>query len=59
MNYPTIWQELFTATIQNWKALLTGNGHEVIIIDCLKFLVKDERIKLFAFTKMSNHPYFF
>ena len=55
MNYPTIWPQFFTATIQNWKALLKEDGHKDIIINCLKFLVKDGRIKLFAFTIMSNH----
>ena len=55
MNYPTLWSQFYTATIQNWKALLKEDGHKDIIINCLKFLVKDGRIKLFAFTIMSNH----
>ena len=35
--------------------MLKEDGHKDIIIDCLKSLVKDERIKLFAFTIMSDH----
>ena len=32
-----------------------ANGHKDIIIDCLRFLVKDDRKKSFAYTIMSNH----
>ena len=29
MNYPTIWPQFFTATIQNWKVLLKEDGQSL------------------------------
>ena len=55
MDYPTIWPQFFTATIQNWKHLLKDDEYKDIIINCLKFLTADKRIELNAFTIMSNH----
>ena len=55
MEFPTIWPQYFTATIQNWKHLLKDDDYKDIIIDCLKFLTADKRIELNAFTIMSNH----
>jgi len=55
MKYPTIWPQFFTATIQNWKQLLKDDGYKDIIIECLKFLVKEQRIELNAFVVMSSH----
>jgi hypothetical protein len=39
----------FTATILEWKPLLSENKYKNIIIDSLRFLVKDKRIVLYAF----------
>ena len=55
MKYPVIWPQFCTATIQNWKQLLKEDEYKGIIIECLKFLVKEQRIKLNAFVLMSNH----
>lgn len=45
----------FTATILEWRHLLTNDGYKDIMIDSLRFLVKDERIQLNAFVIMNNH----
>lgn len=55
MKYPVIWPQFYTATIQNWKQLLKEDEYKYIIIECLKFLVKEQRIELNAFVIMSNH----
>ncbi len=55
MDYPTIWPQFFTATIQNWKHLLKEDEYKNIIIECLKFLVDNKRVQVNAFTIMSNH----
>ncbi len=54
-SYPTEWPQFFTATILEWKHLLKDNSYKEIIIDSLRFLIKQKRIKLFAFVIMSNH----
>lgn len=53
--YPVEWPQFFTATILEWKHLLQNNAYKEIIIASLRFLVYQERIKLFAFVIMSNH----
>ena len=55
MDYPTIWPQFFTSTIQNWKHLLKDDEYKDIIINCLQFLTREKRITLNAFTIMSNH----
>ena len=55
MKYPVIWPQFYTATIQNWKQLLKEDEYKGILIECLKFLVKEQRIELNAFVLMSNH----
>jgi REP element-mobilizing transposase RayT len=54
-NYPEYWTQFYTATIQNLKHLLQDDKHKEIIIDSLRFLVKEKRIELNAFVIMSNH----
>ena len=39
VNYPIIWPQFFTATIQNWKPLLKDDEYKNIITECLSFLV--------------------
>jgi len=51
----TEWPQYFTATNLEWKKLLQPDKYKDIIIDSLRFLVNDERIKLYAFVIMSNH----
>ena len=55
IKYPTIWPQFFTASIQKWKPLLKDDEYKDIIVECLKFLVKDGHIELNAFVVMSNH----
>lgn len=55
MNYTTIWPQFFTASIYKRKFLLKDDSYKDIIIECLKFLVTNNRIELSAFTIMSNH----
>lgn len=45
----------FTATILNWKPLLTDDAYQDIIISSLRFLVKDNRVVVYAFVLMPNH----
>jgi putative transposase len=54
-TYPIYYPQFFTATILEWKHLLADDTHKDIIINNLKFLVKEKRIILNAFVIMSNH----
>ena len=54
-KYPIHWPQFYTATIHEWKNLLTDNSCKDIIIDSLRFLVTDKRTELNAFVIMSNH----
>ena len=45
----------FTATILEWKKLLKPDKYKSIIIDSLKFLVVNKRVKLYGFVIMPNH----
>ena len=47
--------QFITATVYEWKHLLKPDKYKRVIIDSLKFLVKDGRIKVYAFGIMSNH----
>jgi putative transposase len=51
----TEWPQFFTATNLEWKKLLQPDKYKDIVIDSLRFLVTDGRIKLYAFVIMSNH----
>ncbi|HLG38957.1 MAG TPA: transposase, partial [Chitinophagaceae bacterium] len=51
----TEYPQFFTATIQDWKKLLEPDKYKDIIVNSLRFLVEDKRIKLNAFVIMSNH----
>ncbi len=46
---------LFTATILEWKDLLSDDHMKNIIISSLHLLVTDKRIKLYAFVVMPGH----
>ncbi|MEO7306647.1 MAG: transposase [Ferruginibacter sp.] len=54
-SYPEYWPQYFTATIYEWRHLLSDNSCKNIIIDSLRFLVINKRIELNAFVIMSNH----
>jgi REP element-mobilizing transposase RayT len=55
MKYPTFWPQFYTATILEWKPLLKQDKYKDVIIESLRFLVNEKRIKLYAFVIMSNH----
>jgi REP element-mobilizing transposase RayT len=55
MKYPTFWPQFYTATILEWKPLLKQNKYKDVVIESLRFLVTEKRIKLYAFVIMSNH----
>ena len=45
----------FTATILEWKHLLRPDKYKQVIIDSLRFLVEQKRIKVYGFVIMPNH----
>ncbi|HSB93621.1 MAG TPA: transposase [Flavitalea sp.] len=51
----TEWPQFFTATNLQWKHLLKPDKYKDIIIDSLRFLVDNKRIKLYSFVIMINH----
>ena len=51
IEYP----QFFTATILEWKKLLAPDKYKDIIMDSLRFLVANKRIKLYGFVIMPNH----
>ena len=55
MPFNNYYPDFYTATILEWKQLLKPDKFKDIIISSLKFLIKDERIILYAFVIMHNH----
>jgi putative transposase len=55
MNYPQDWPQFFTATISQWKYLLSEDRFKDIIIEALRNMVIAKRIHLYGFVIMSNH----
>lgn len=53
--YQTEWPQFFTATILDWKPLLQQDNYKGIIIDALRFAIKERRINLYAFVIMNNY----
>lgn len=47
--------EFYTATILNWMNLLRPEKYKMVIIDSLKYLVKEKRVVLYAYVIMDNH----
>lgn len=58
LDYAQEWPQFFTATIQDWKYLLAENEYKNIIMECLQFLVTENRVKIIGFVIMSNHVHF-
>jgi putative transposase len=54
-QYAQEWPQFFTATIQEWKHLLKEDKYKNIIVDTLKFLIKEEKLTVNGFVIMSNH----
>ncbi|MCW3114621.1 MAG: hypothetical protein JWR18_3017 [Segetibacter sp.] len=55
MLFSEFYPDYFTATILEWKHLLKEDKYKEIIISSLQFLVKENRLKVYAFCIMSNH----
>jgi hypothetical protein len=53
--YPQNWPQFYTATIEGWKHLLKDDKYKSAIIDSLKYLKSQGRIKINAFVIMDNH----
>lgn len=51
----TEYPQFFTATCLEWKRLLHPDKYKNIVIESLRFLVKDSRVILYGFVIMSNH----
>jgi REP-associated tyrosine transposase len=45
----------FTATIKDWRNLLSKEKYKEVIIDSLKFLVEQKRVFVYSFVIMPNH----
>ena len=54
-NIITEYPQFLTVTNLEWKKLLKPDKYKDIIIDSLRFLVKEKRIILYAFVIMENH----
>ena len=51
----TEYPQFFTATNLEWKKLLQPDKYKEVIINGLRFLVKEQKVRLFAFVIMVNH----
>jgi len=47
--------DFFTATILEWKPLLTSENFKDIVIDSLRYMVQHGRVMIHAFVIMNNH----
>jgi REP element-mobilizing transposase RayT len=47
--------QFFTATILEWKPLLADHTCKEILLDSLRFLVKEQRVIVNSFVIMNNH----
>ena len=54
-QYVGEYPQFFTASIKSWYKLLEHDKYKDIVINSLRFLVEDKRIKLYAFVIMSDH----
>ena len=55
MENTAYYVQFFTATILEWKHLLKPDKYKDIITGSLAYLVKQQRVKVYAFVIMSNH----
>ena len=51
----TEYPQYYTATNLEWKRLLKPDKYKNIVVESLKYMVENKRIKLFAFVIMDNH----
>jgi REP element-mobilizing transposase RayT len=54
-NIITEYPHFFTVTNLQWKKLLSRDKYKDIIIESLRFLVKDKRVIVYGFVIMDNH----
>jgi REP element-mobilizing transposase RayT len=47
--------QFFTATILEWKPLLSEDKYKDVIISSLQFLVQNKRVAVYGFVIMANH----
>jgi putative transposase len=52
---PENFVQFFTATILEWKPLLKQDKYKQLILDSLRFLVEQRRVKVYGFVIMINH----
>ncbi len=55
MLYSTEYPDYMTTTCLDWKPILRDNCFKDLIIESLRFLVKEERVVVYAFVLMENH----
>ncbi len=53
--FSEFYPDYFTATILEWKHLLKQDKYKEIIVSSLEFVIKESRLKVYAFCIMSNH----
>ena len=51
----TEYPHFFTATNLEWKKLLADDKYKDIVIESMRFLVKDRRVIIYGFVIMENH----
>ena len=54
-KYTEYWPKFYTATILEWKPLLSQNKYKHKIIESLQFMVANKKIIVYSFVIMSNH----
>ena len=55
MQFTQYHPQFFTATNLEWKPLLKEDKHKDIVINSLRFLVKNNGVKIYSFVTMPNH----
>jgi len=53
INYKNTY--FFTATILEWKKLLLNDTYKDFLVDSMRFLVNEKRVKIYGFALMPNH----
>lgn len=56
--YSENWPQFYTATIQGWKHLFKEEKYKEVVINSLKYLVENKKLKVNAFVIMDNHVHF-
>ena len=55
LHLPAEWPQFYTATIEGWDHLLKEEKYKHVIVNSLKFLTENKRVKVNAFVIMNNH----